>query len=59
MFIEEIDSGYVLRCVSSDEKRLLNAIIAAYKAFDSTYYSEDEVYIDTNQESFEHCSEVL
>lgn len=54
MFIEEIDNGYILRCASSDEKRLLDAIIAAYKAFDHTYYDEDEECSNPDQGSFEH-----
>lgn len=53
MFIEEIDNGYILRCASSDEKHLLDAIIAAYKTFDHTYYGEDEECPNHDQDSFE------
>ncbi len=49
MFIEAIEHGYVIRCVSSDEKRLLDAVVAAYQAFKLAYYGEDEE--EPNQEN--------
>lgn len=41
-FIDAIKNGYTVRYVSSEDKRLLDAIVVAYQAFRLAYYGKDK-----------------